>query len=114
MPLGSPYERELKRILEGNGWVVIRSAGSLGSGDLVALTPNSHILIEVKSCKGNTFYTSRDNKEQFNALNKLAKEGINVNYAIRWKGKGKKEWEMFNLPMEPYPIFRKGEGIIYD
>lgn len=47
---GHERERKLKRLLEGDGWIVVRAAGSLGIADLVALklghTPK---LIEVKS-----------------------------------------------------------------
>lgn len=47
---GHERERKLKRILEDEGWIVVRAAGSLGIADLVALklghTPK---LIEVKS-----------------------------------------------------------------
>lgn len=48
--IGIRRERQVKKRLEEDGWVVIRAAGSLGLADLVALklgeTPR---LIEVKS-----------------------------------------------------------------
>ena len=102
--VGSSYERELKKLLEQKGWLVIRSAGSFSS-DLVALKPTEHMIIEVKSTKHDKFYTTLD-KEQFDILNSYAKNGYTVYYYVRWKGRGKK-WSRFKLPLEPYPIFRK-------
>lgn len=105
---GALYERELKHNLSKQGWLVIRGAGSLGI-DLIAIKPTGeYMLIEVKSTKEKTFYTTRaKNKEQFDMLNNLAKEGFNVYYFIRWKGN--KEWDKYQLPLEPYPIFRRVE-----
>lgn len=53
---GHTRERQVRKLLEGQGWVVVRAAGSLGSIDLVALkadrTPR---LIEVKSTAGSPY-----------------------------------------------------------
>jgi len=105
---GSNYERELKKDLTEQGWLVFRSAGSF-SCDLVALRPEQHRLIEVKSKKAEHFYTS-DDKEQFDMLNDLAKEGFDVYYYIRWKNK-KDKWSKFKLPLKPYPVFRYEKNI---
>jgi len=99
---GINYERELKEILHSKGWLVFRSAGSFVC-DLIALRPNEHKLIEVKSTKRDKYYTS-DSKEQFDVLNNLAKEGFNVWYYMRWKNK-KPKWSTYQLPLESYPIF---------
>jgi len=106
---GSDYERELKEKLIQEGWLVFRVAGSFVC-DLVALRyypEKEQRIIEVKSTKADTFYTS-DNKEQFDILNNHAKEGFNVYYYIRWKGVNK--WSKYHLPLEPYPIFRRDEN----
>lgn len=104
---GADYERELKGKLSKKGWLVIRGAGSLGI-DLIALKVDEYQLIEVKATKADTFYTSRGKgKEQFDYLNNLAKEGFNVYYYVRWKNKNK--WSRYQLPLEPYPIFRREE-----
>ena len=101
---GADYERELKEILTKEGWLVFRVAGSFQC-DLIALKLTDHMIIECKSVKGNTFYTSSD-KDQFNILNNIAKLGFNVYYYIRWKGT--KQWTKYQLPLEPYPVFKKG------
>jgi len=104
---GSTYERELKKKLQEEGWLVIRSAGSFVC-DLVALNPRNHMLIEVKSNKAGNVNLGHDNKSkaQFDSLNELAKKGFNVSYAIRWKGFKGQKWEFHQLPLEPYPIFK--------
>ena len=100
---GQDYERELKENLTKEGWLVFRSAGSHGA-DLIALKPTEHRIIEVKSTKEKQYNTTLD-KSQFTLLNNIAKEGFNVWYYIRWKGK--KEWSWFKLPLDGFPIFRK-------
>jgi len=102
---GTNYERELKQLLRKEGWIVIRSAGSFAY-DIVALKPDKHIIIEVKSTKKDKFnisYSKRD-REQFDVLNELAKQGFNTMYYIRWKGR-KPKWSKYQLPLEPYPSF---------
>lgn len=50
MNRGINRERQVRRVLEGQGWWVGRCAGSLGDADLVALRADrTPILIEVKS-----------------------------------------------------------------
>ena len=89
---GANYERELKTLLESDGWYVVRSAGSLAV-DLVALDPeNGHtLLLEVKSFTGNAYYTSRrkQTKEQHVEMCKLQKKfngHVSVFYVLRKKG----------------------------
>jgi len=103
--VGQNYERELRDILRGEGWVVFRSAGSHGA-DLIALKPNEHIIIEVKATKYDTYRTTLD-KDQFDLMNAYANQGFTVYYYIRWKGT--KDWFKYKLPLKPYPIFRKHE-----
>ena len=108
---GSTYERELRKILREEGWIVIRSAGSFLC-DLVALKLNTHILIEVKSTKADNANLGHDDKSkaQFDMLNAYAKQGFNVWYYIRWKGR-KPKWSKYQLPLEPYPKFKHIEVI---
>lgn len=105
---GATYERELKNILKTENWTVFRSAGSHVC-DIIALRPNEHKLIEVKSLNGDTYRTSKD-KEQFDLLNGFAEQGFNVYYYIRWKGK-KPKWTNYKLPLTPYPIFKHPKSI---
>jgi len=106
--VGASYERELRDILRKDGWVVFRSAGSFVC-DLIALKPDDHRLIEVKATKFDKFYTSNfpKLKEQFDLLNEYAKQGFNVYYYIRWKGERKSKWNLYQLPLKPYPVFKK-------
>jgi len=103
---GADYERELKSILTKQGWLVFRSAGSFNC-DLVALKPDEHMLIEVKSTKDNRYplNLNKYTKEQFLMLNNLAKEGFNVYYYMRWKGVNK--WTIHKLPLDAFPIFKR-------
>lgn len=50
---GGARERLVKSQLEGQGWCVVKAAGSLGVFDLIALHPDNNIclLIQVKSNK---------------------------------------------------------------
>lgn len=48
---GDYFERRCRRSLEAHGWLVVRSAGSLGIADLVALRAGSKPLLV--SCKLN-------------------------------------------------------------
>ena len=127
---GSDYERELKSILEENfDYIVIRSAGSMGEGDLIAIpyddltkeiTCNSFrnlpTVIEVKSTNKDTYYTTNNekDKEQYEVMKYKEDKfyGINFIYCIRWKDythKDKKDkWEVFN-PLDSH-IMKKGEG----
>ena len=104
---GSDYERELRTILRTKGWLLFRSAGSFVC-DLIALKPERHALIEVKSTKAKQYYTS-ESKEQFDLLNSFANEGFNVYYCIRWKNCRQCKWSKWKLPLEPYPIFKRND-----
>jgi len=105
--VGTNYERELRDILRKDGWIVFRSAGSFVC-DLIALKPDEHKLIEVKSTKAKQYYTSSD-KEQFDLLNNFAKQGFNVYYFVRWKNFRPHKWSGWKLPLEPYPAFKRND-----
>jgi len=103
--VGSNYERRLKKELEKDNWLVLRSAGSHGI-DLLALKPTKHILIEVKSTSKNRLKTNinQKSKEQFDMLNKLAQKGFTVFYYVWFKGT-RTGWHKYQLPIEAYPTF---------
>ena len=105
---GANYERELKTLLESNGWYVVRSAGSLAV-DLVAIDPeNGHtLLIEVKSFKPNTFYTSKckQTKDQWKEMCNLQSKfngHVSVFYALRKKGQTDYHFVHPNKLSKPY------------
>lgn len=122
----SKYENEFKNeILEPAGYVVIRSAGSLGEADLVAIEPETAkaFLVECKAVKGDTHYISRrkTGKEQYTKMMEHHRQGVPVIYAIRWKGLKSlhgadlaEKWDIF--PMDElvtqtkWPIMRQGKG----
>jgi len=83
---GSDYERELLNILEDEyGWLAVRSAGSMGKGDIIAIHPksdNSPIVIEAKKTSKDRHYCSQD-PEQFEMMSGHAERGINSVYAVR-------------------------------
>jgi len=49
------YEREARRLLESDGFYVVRSAGSLGAFDLVAIDNEGTRLIQIKSTNKKTW-----------------------------------------------------------
>jgi len=104
---GASYEREIRTILRDEGWIVFRSAGSFDV-DVIALRPDDHMLIEVKSTKAKVFRvgSSKRDREQFDVLNGYAQQGFNAFYYIRWKGVRENKWTRYKLPVKPYPIFR--------
>ena len=105
--VGTNYERAVKRQLLEQGWLVIRSAGSFMC-DLVALKPDEHMLIEVKSTKAKVYRTASD-KEQYDFFNALAEQGFTFYYCVCWKGQRKNKQSWFKLPMIPYPVFKQGD-----
>jgi Holliday junction resolvase len=46
---GTRRERKAKALLEDDGYLVVRAAGSLGKADLVAVKPGQVLLVQVKS-----------------------------------------------------------------
>jgi Holliday junction resolvase len=56
MSRGHNRERQVKALLEGEDWLVVRAAGSLGCADLVALRDGSRPrIVEVKSTAGGPY-----------------------------------------------------------
>jgi len=49
---GAAFERKVRRLLEEDGWFVVRSAGSKGVVDLVAVRERGNVLrVQLISCK---------------------------------------------------------------
>ncbi len=108
MTSGSPYERELKALMESDGYHVVRSAGSLAI-DLVATdTENGRtIFIEVKSFKGNTFRISKtkETRAQFKEMCRLESMfngNCSVFYALRKKGQSEFRFVHPSKLVKPY------------
>jgi len=120
--MSSQYERELRKLLEELDYIVVRSAGSMGEGDLVVLDPVAEVLphiIEVKSVKGDVYYSCRTDtdKEQYTHMRKMQEilDGIEYLYAVRFKGQKSlhgeplnKKWRMYDPRFDH--IFRLGGG----
>ena len=117
---GVSYERELKRLLESKGWFVVRSAGSLGLGDLVALREDvvdggevvSYLVVECKKTRKQAFYVSMNSKtkEQYDSLVGLSGRLNRVCYAVRFMGD--RSWYGLFVRgfVGVYPVFRKGDA----
>jgi len=59
---GAKYEYRIKHKLEENGWFVVRSGGSHGIVDLIAIHPHLHE-IKVIQCKTNLANMSDNQKK---------------------------------------------------
>lgn len=120
------YERELKNLCN-DSWsefanrpiLAIKSAGSMGHGDLILLDSMSNAFIVEAKATTRKFFTTNMNqhsKDQYKKMCNLARDGWNAVYMIRWKGqprfRGKalwKKWEVFR-PLDAH-IYRIGAGV---
>lgn len=115
--MSDTYERELRAILEGYGYLVVRAAGSLGVADMVASAPgHPPIFIEEKSTKeGTVFYINgRALRDQHNRARDIARAGHIMVYAVRFKtgpqNAEDRRWRIFVIKdEEPQPL-RRAEG----
>jgi Holliday junction resolvase len=102
---GADYERELRTILEDLGYFVMRSAGSLGGGDLAAYFDGNLYVIECKSSKHIRFdFDSDFKRKQRDALMRTTGEkygGVYGLYGFRYKstarGPKKDKWRFYNI-----------------
>lgn len=128
--MGHAYERELRGVLAGDQgtiekmtrtgspnvvrayrqpmtdpFLVVRAAGSLGTGDLVAMRSGFAFIVEVKAAARDTVHFS----ESSGALHEQAQEladiagatGTLALYAFRLKGHRKTDpWRVFSLPID--------------
>lgn len=56
MKKGYRAEWKIKRLLEENGWLVVRSAGSIGYADLACFKNGKCYFLQVKSSKSKVVY----------------------------------------------------------
>lgn len=131
--MGVDYERELKRLLEGDmaelarmkktcnasecqayevmekyPFMVIRGAGSFGT-DLVALRGELSFPIEVKSSKHPKVYLSQPRlKEQLEIfLEECGKANTFPIYAFRLKGQKGDTWRVFTIKLDDLRYFSR-------
>lgn len=91
MSRGIQRERQVRRVLEADGWWTARAAGSLGDADVIALkareTPR---MIEVKSTAAGPFHSfgPADRRDLLDA----AKRAGAVAALAWWPSRGKLQW----------------------
>ena len=86
---GVYLERKARDVLIQNGYVVIRSAGSRGPMDLVAIGANEIILVQVKK-KGSNVSSGREELESFLCPSNCKKQ--------LWVKEPRKDWEITDIP----------------
>ncbi|NPA62002.1 MAG: hypothetical protein GXN95_00415 [Methanococci archaeon] len=67
---GSSFERELKKLLEEEGFAVVRSAGSKGV-DIIAGKDGKILIFECKSSSKSKFYINREDIEKLITFSKV-------------------------------------------
>ena len=78
---GANFEREVKKYLEEMGYYVMRSAGSKGLADLIALKKGKTLLIQCK-------ISGDISPKEFNAFTDLGRKlGVSTTLAKKVKGK---------------------------
>jgi len=61
---GAAFERRVRKELEDDGWFVVRSAGSRGAVDLIALRERGNVLrVQLISCKLNGYVPPTERKQ---------------------------------------------------
>ncbi|MGH7337713.1 MAG: Holliday junction resolvase [Myxococcota bacterium] len=128
--MGSAYERELKGILSGDPrvlesvvrgcpdeqvlayrrvlaqpFLVVRAAGSLGTGDLVAMRRDIAFPIEVKAAARDVLHFSESagklHEQALELAGACSRSGLIALYAFRRKGvRCDDAWRVFTLPAE--------------
>lgn len=88
---GAKIEREIRKELEGDGYYVIRSAGSKGCFDLIAVNSHEVRFIQVKYGKRKGRF--KLNKSELKRL-KAVKIPKNCTKEAWFREKGIKEYEM--------------------
>lgn len=100
MSRGIQRERQVRKLLEADGWWVCRAAGSLGDADLVALKHGHHPrLIEVKSTARGPWhgFGPKDRAELMSAAIKAGAAAL----LCWWPPHKKAQW----FPSESWPIY---------
>lgn len=90
---GRQFEYQLKKDLEENGWTVLRTAGSHGFADLIALKEDQIRFYQCKVIKGK----KRVTKEQFkDVLATFPKDGLaTVSHRLAIKLHGHKVYGVY-------------------
>ena len=103
--MGSVYERELKKLLTANRFLVVRAAGSLGV-DLVAINSNVAFPIEVKASRSPRLQFSacsgRAQTQAEDLMQNCVHTGVLPLYAFRLKNTRDgvvQAWRIFKLPI---------------
>lgn len=91
MSRGHDRERAVKKLLEAEGWFVIRAAASLGFADLVALKRGRlPMVIEVKSTSGGPY--ERFGPEDRAALTRCADQSGAEAFLVWWPPRKQPVW----------------------
>lgn len=98
---GTIKEREAAEMYEMDGWIVIRSAGSLGPADLLCMKAGEKPqLIQVKASKLPGRFRGFI-PAQRSALRVMARKAGADAYLLRWYGGAAREWEL--VPEDEWP-----------
>ena len=104
MSRGIQRERQVRKLLETEGWWVCRAAGSLGDADLVALRGAQKRLIEVKSTARGPWhgFGPGDRRELSMAAEIAGAEA----WLCWWPPRKQPEW----IPESAWPNSLEGDG----
>lgn len=80
---GARFENRVKEHLEQNGWYVMRSAGSHGLADLIAINPGSIWLIACRTEKGR--YSALEANKLWYTASQLAQLGNRVSAHLAYR-----------------------------
>lgn len=95
---GARYERATRDILKAEGYQVIRSAGSLGAADLMAMKPGQTLLLQCKRCAANDPPMSRIiGGDEWNALYQQAMAAGAIPVLAAWVGKASTQLQLIRL-----------------
>lgn len=111
--MAATNERDLKKLLESDGYFVVRGAGSLGV-DLVVINPKtgSSMVVEEKSFRPKAFSVSKTRKvkqqwEDMCELDRDFKGQVSVRYALNRKGKNEYKFVRPSVLSRPYHFDRE-------
>jgi Holliday junction resolvase len=100
---GSSFERELKKLLEREGFAVLRSAGSKGV-DLIAGKKGKILIFECKTSSKSRFYIPKEDVEKLISFSEIF--GGKAYLAIKFNG------EM--LFINPHLLSTNGKNYVID
>jgi len=75
---GSDYERKLKIQYEMKGWYVMRSAGSFGPADLIAINPQTRRIKMIQAKNYNREISEKEQERILGDLNKAVQPGAYI------------------------------------